>query len=43
MLKKKESKRGEVKIVCLEDLVPKDHLLQKIEKAVDFDDIIQDD
>jgi len=39
MLEKKESKRGEVKVVCLEDLVPKDHLLRKIEKAVDFDDI----
>jgi len=39
MLEKKESRRDEVKIVCLEDLVPKDHLLRKIEKAVDFDDI----
>jgi len=39
MLEKKESKRAEVKIVCLEDLVPKDHLLRKIEKAVDFNDI----
>jgi len=39
MLEKKESRRSEVKIVCLEDLVPKDHLLRKIEKAVDFDDI----
>jgi len=39
MLEKSESARGEVKMICLEDLVPKDHLLWKIEKAVDFDDI----
>jgi len=39
MLEKKENRRGEVKIVCLEDLVPQDHLLRKIEKAVNFDDI----
>jgi transposase len=39
MLEKKESRRDEIKIVCLEDLVPKDHLLRKIEKAVDFDEI----
>jgi transposase len=31
--------RSRVKIVCLEDLVPEDHLLRKIEKAVDFDEI----
>ena len=39
VLEKSESARGEVKIICLEDLVPKDHLLRKIEKAVEFDDI----
>ena len=31
--------RMETKIVCLEDLVPEDHLLRKIEKAVDFGEI----
>jgi len=39
MLEKKQSARGEIRIVCLEDLVPADHLLRKIEKAVDFGDI----
>ena len=31
--------RRDVKIVCLEDLVPRNHLLRKIEKAVDFNEI----
>ena len=37
MLKDKEaSKQGEYELVLLEELVPQDHLLRKIEKAVDF-------
>ena len=39
MLERKTDGRKEVKIVCLEDLVPVDHLLRKIEKAVDFEEI----
>jgi len=39
MLERIADERRETKIVCLEDLVPKDHLLRKIEKAVDFKDI----
>ncbi|MDR0326183.1 MAG: IS1182 family transposase [Oscillospiraceae bacterium] len=31
--------RGEVRFICLEDLVSQDHLLRKIEKAVDFNEI----
>jgi transposase len=39
MLEKTADGRREVKIVCLEDLVPKEHLLRKIEKAVNFEEI----
>jgi len=39
MLKRIADERHEVKIVCLEDLVPEDHLLRKVEKAVDFNEI----
>lgn len=39
MLERSADARSETKIVCLEDLVPRDHLLRKIEKAVDFEDI----
>ena len=28
--------RNQVEIICIEDLVPQDHLLCKIERAVDF-------
>jgi len=31
--------RNEIKILCIEDLVPEDHLLRKIEKAVNWEDI----
>ena len=37
MLNKKEtSSRNQIRIVSIEDLVPQDHILQKIEKAIDF-------
>ena len=39
MLERKTDERYESKIVCLEDLVPSNHLLRKIEKAVDFTEI----
>jgi hypothetical protein len=39
MLEKAEGKRYEVKWACLESLVPTGHLLRKIEKAVDFNEI----
>jgi len=39
MLERSADARSETKIVCLEDLVPRDHLLRKIEKAVDFEEI----
>jgi transposase len=39
MLERRIETRNEIKIVCIEDLVPKDHLLRKIEKAVDFHEI----
>ena len=39
MLERSLDERRDTKIVCLEDLVPKDHLLRKIERAVDFDEI----
>ena len=37
MLREKPTTRqGEYEVVLLEDLVPEDHLLRKIDKAVDF-------
>lgn len=37
MLNKKEtSSRNQIRMVSIEDLVPQDHILQKIEKAIDF-------
>jgi len=31
-----KDKRKQVKFLCLDDLVPKDHLLRKVEKLIDF-------
>gem|GEM_PF-7010332 len=39
MLERSSDARNEISFFCIEDLVPKDHLLRKIEKAVDFNDI----
>ena len=36
MLEKNVQNREQVEIICLEDLVPQDHLLRKIDRAVDF-------
>lgn len=35
--KQNREKQKDLRMACLEDLVPKDHLLQKIEGAMDFD------
>lgn len=37
MLKKKKDYEYEMEYVCLESLVPKDHLLRKIDKYIDFE------
>lgn len=36
MLKEKEPKQHQLEMVILDDLVPKDHLLRKISKVIDF-------
>lgn len=36
MLEKKNEERNQVELICMEEIVPKDHLLRKIEYAVDF-------
>lgn len=36
MIGTEENKSGQIEIVSVEDLVPKDHLLRKIEKAIDW-------
>ena len=33
---KSENDRRQIGFYCMEDLVPKDHILRKIEKAIDF-------
>ena len=35
--KKDKSSQCEIKLVCIEDLVPEDHILREIEKSIDFD------
>ena len=39
MLEKAENAKKEWEIVSVDDLVPKDHLLRKIEKAIDFTEL----
>lgn len=41
MLEKRASRREQIEFICLEDLVPQDHLLRKIENAVDFNKIYE--
>lgn len=36
MLKTGKEERTQIEMVCLEDLVPKDHILRKIDAAIDF-------
>lgn len=41
MLEKNMQNRNQVEIICLENLVPEDHLLRKIDRAVDFNMIYE--
>lgn len=41
MLEKNVKNRNQVEIICIEDLVPQEHLLRKIERAVDFKKIYE--
>ena len=41
MLEKNVKNREQVEIICIEDLVPQEHLLRKIDKAVDFNKIYE--
>ena len=41
MLNKEKEDRYQVEFYCIDDLVPKNHLLRKIEKAVDFKKIYE--
>ncbi len=36
MLTQEAKKRGQIQMVCIDDLVPQEHLLRKIEKAIDW-------
>ncbi|MEF2919130.1 MAG: IS1182 family transposase [Acutalibacteraceae bacterium] len=36
MLNKTEEKRNQIQVFCIEELVPQDHLLRKIERAIDW-------
>ncbi|ERM90673.1 hypothetical protein O163_14810, partial [Caldanaerobacter subterraneus subsp. yonseiensis KB-1] len=36
MLSKKEDARHQIEFVSIDQLVPQDHLLRKIEKVIDF-------
>lgn len=45
MLPAKENKSGQIQMVCIEELVPKDHLLRKVENAIDWSfiyDLVKD-
>ena len=41
MLKKEQEQRQAIEMVCTDMLVPEDHLLRKIDKAVDFEKIYE--
>ena len=36
MLERGKNERGVIEIVSIEDLVPQEHLLRKVDKAVEF-------
>ncbi len=36
MLTQEAKKRGQIQMVCIDDLIPQEHLLRKIEKAIDW-------
>lgn len=41
MLERSRDMRGEVKIFDIESLMPKEHLLRKIDKVINFDEIYE--
>ena len=41
MLNKSEEKRNQIQMFCIEDLVPEDHLLRKIERSIDWNFIYE--
>ena len=41
MLEKKAKNREQIGFICLENLVQEDHLLRKIDRAVDFDKLYE--
>ena len=41
MFEKSPDMRGEIKIVDMESLMPKEHLLRKIDRVIDFNDIYE--
>jgi transposase len=41
MLEKKVDERNQVECICIEEFVPKDHMLRKIDHAVDFNMIYE--
>ena len=36
MLNREQKERSQSEIICIDDLVPKNHLLRKIDETVDF-------
>ena len=36
MTQNKDKKRGQIQIFCMDDMVPQDHLLRIIDKAIDW-------
>ena len=41
MLSKEQKERKQIQMVCIDDLVPKEHLLRKIDRAIDLDFIYE--
>ncbi len=41
MLSKGQKERKQIQMVCIDDLVPKEHLLRKIDRAIDWDFIYE--
>ena len=41
MLEKKAKNREQIEFICLENLVPEDHLLRKIDRAVNFNKLYE--
>jgi len=38
MFKRNQEKQSKLEMVCIDQLVPKDHLLRKIDRTIDFFD-----